>query len=58
MNYTIYFGKLGGKKMKNCKTRFIIIKGNLECRTNLLGVVRILQRLGWKVKHNELSELI
>lgn len=38
--------------------RFILVKGNLECKTNLLGVVRILQRLGWKIKQSELSELM
>ena len=54
----MYFVKLGGRKMKDCKTRFILVKGNLECSTNLLGVVRLLKRLGWKIKHNELSELI
>jgi hypothetical protein len=44
--------------MRNSVTRFVLVKGHLECKTNLLGVVRILKRLGWKIKHNELSELI
>ena len=39
-------------------TKFILVKGKLECSTNMLAIVRLLQKLGWKIKHNELSELI
>ena len=39
-------------------TEFILVKDNLECRTKLLAIVRILRKLGWKVKHSKLGELI
>ena len=39
-------------------TNFILVKDNLECKTQLLAIVRILRKLGWKVKQSELSELI
>jgi len=39
-------------------TEFIMIKGNLQCRTRSLEVVTKLQQLGWTVKQSDLSELI
>lgn len=39
-------------------TNFILIKNNLQCKTQRLYIVRILRKLGWKVKANTLSELI
>jgi hypothetical protein len=39
-------------------TKFTLTKGNLSCSTNLLSIVRLLRKLGWKVKHSELGELI
>lgn len=39
-------------------TKFTLSKNNLTCHTDLLRIVQILRKLGWKVKHNELSELI
>lgn len=44
--------------MKIIGTEVILTKNNLECRTRFLSIVKILKKLGWKVKHNELSELI
>ena len=39
-------------------TQFIMIKGNLQCRTRNLDVVAKLQTLGWKIKQSTLGELI
>jgi hypothetical protein len=39
-------------------TEFILTKYNIECRTTSFKIVNLLKKLGWKVKHSELSELI
>ena len=39
-------------------TEFILTKNNCTCRTKLLAIVRILRKLGWKVKVSTLGELL
>ena len=39
-------------------TEFVMVKGNLQCRTRNLDVVEKLQQFGWKVKQSTLGELL
>lgn len=44
--------------MKTLPTEFIMVKGNLTCRTRHLIVVEALRLYGWVVKPSELGRLL
>jgi len=39
-------------------TKFILTKWNITIQTTNLFAVEMLRQMGWKVKHNTLSELL
>jgi hypothetical protein len=40
------------------ETIFILVKKNLICKTKDISIVEKLKAFGWKIKQNELSNLI
>lgn len=45
-------------KVDGIMTKFILYKGRMSTTTTNIFVVKQLKLLGWKVKHNKLSDLI
>ena len=46
------------KTFNDMKTEYLLFKGNITCRTKNLQALKLLRLLGWKIKLNELSNLI